>query len=1204
MKVNSCKPILKTVLGFVLVGLVVSLCLGIGNSPVVHAQGAAPTATLQPTRPYFTKNEITLSNGIQIEETIIDGPPTPPPGIARPSVDVPEGLSVQGTGTLSVPAYGWSFGCSATSGAMIAAYYDQNGYSNMYTGPTNGGVMPVDSNVWGTWTDGAGASYAQCPLTASRNGLDGRTTRGSIDDYWAAYNSAAQDPYITGGWAQHSLGDAIGDYMKTSQSAFGNSDGSTAFYNWTTDSTPLTCNDMVTYNVTQDGTYGRKLFYEARGYTVTDCYNQKTDNNGGGFTYEMYKAQIDAGRPVMLNLAGHTVVGVGYDSATNTVYIHDTWDFLAHPMTWGGSYSGMFLQSVSIVNLAPNSPPAVPTGISASDGTYPDRVSIAWNVSNSATYYQVYSNTSNSSSGASLLGSPAASPFNDTSATMGTSYWYFVKACNASGCSGFSASDSGFRALTAPTGVSATDGTYSDHVNITWNASNGATYYQVYRNTSNSSSGASLLASPAASPYNDAAATVGPTYWYFVKACSPSGCSGFSTSDSGYLAWAPSVTSITGDSPDPSFVNQSYTVSVNVTGSSGTPTGSVVVSDGSAGSCTITLSSGTGSCTLTTTTSGSKTLTATYSGSTIYNSSSNSAAHTVNKAVSITTLTNDTPDPSSVKQGYIVSATVSGAYGTPTGTVGISDGTGGSCTITLSSGAGSCALTSSSSGNKTLTAHYAGDNAYNPSSNTADHTVNKATSTTSIPSDTPDPSFVNQSYTVSVTVSGSYGTPTGTVIISDGSANCSVTLASGAGSCALSSITSGSKTLTATYSGDTTYNSSIKTTLHAVNLATSTTSIASDTPDPSFVNQGYTVSVLVSGPYGTPTGSVNISNGSASCPVTLVSGAGSCVLTSTVSGNKTLTASYSGDTAYKTSSNTTAHTVNKAASNTTITNHTPDPSIASQSYTVSITVSGSYGTPIGNVSISDGSGGNCSVTLSAGAGSCALTSTTSGSKSLTANYAGDTTYNTSSANATHTVNKAASITNLTNDTPNPSFVNQSYTVSVTVSGSYGAPTGMVGISDGTGGSCTASLTSGAGSCVLTSMTSGSKTLIATYSGNNIYGASNDSSTHTVNLSPSITSITYDKPDPSFVNQSYTVSVSVSGSYGIPSGSVEITDGKSICTTTLSGGAGACALASTTSGSKTLTATYSGGSTYNPSSNSTGHDVSEGGYQIFLPILIR
>jgi cell division septation protein DedD len=111
-----------------------------------------------------------------------------------------------------------------------------------------------------------------------------------------------------------------------------------------------------------DGTYGRKLFYEARGYTVTNCYNQSTDNIiGAGFSFAQYKAEIDAGRPVLLNLAGHTIVGVGYDNATNTVYLHDTWDYATHSMTWGGSYSGMQLQSVSIVNLQSGTPTSTPT---------------------------------------------------------------------------------------------------------------------------------------------------------------------------------------------------------------------------------------------------------------------------------------------------------------------------------------------------------------------------------------------------------------------------------------------------------------------------------------------------------------------------------------------------------------------------------------------------------------------------------------------------------------------------------------------------------------------------------------------------------------------------------------------------------------------------------------------------------------------------
>src|SRR5512136_3386749 len=99
--------------------------------------------------------------------------------------------------------------------------------------------------------------------------------------------------------------------MKTSQSAYGNTDGGTSFYGYNS-ATKLTCSSMGSI-AQRDGTYGRKLFYEARGYTVTDCFNQATDNRyTGGFSLANYKAEIDAGRPVVLNLAGHTIVGMGY----------------------------------------------------------------------------------------------------------------------------------------------------------------------------------------------------------------------------------------------------------------------------------------------------------------------------------------------------------------------------------------------------------------------------------------------------------------------------------------------------------------------------------------------------------------------------------------------------------------------------------------------------------------------------------------------------------------------------------------------------------------------------------------------------------------------------------------------------------------------------------------------------------------------------
>jgi len=65
-------------------------------------------------------------------------------------------------------------------------------------------------------------------------------------------------------------------------------------------------------------------------------------------------AEIDAGRPVMINVVGHTMVGVGYDNtSSNLMYIHDTWDYNTYTMIWGSSYAGMQHRAVSIVTLAP-----------------------------------------------------------------------------------------------------------------------------------------------------------------------------------------------------------------------------------------------------------------------------------------------------------------------------------------------------------------------------------------------------------------------------------------------------------------------------------------------------------------------------------------------------------------------------------------------------------------------------------------------------------------------------------------------------------------------------------------------------------------------------------------------------------------------------------------------------------------------------------
>ena len=224
MRIKINIQIRKVLLGFLLVEIVLFLCFGTSVSSAAHVQDSI---TLESSE-YYTVNAVTLSDGTVVEETIINGPPIPPPGfeLERQAVSLPEPDSAAGTNILTVPAFNWVFGCSAVSGAMIAGYYDRAGWPNMYTGPTNGGVMPLNNSSWPTWSDGY-TTYPNCPLIASKNGVDGRTTRGSIDDYWVQYGSYASDPYITNGWTQHTWGTAIGDYMKTSQSDYGSTDGST-----------------------------------------------------------------------------------------------------------------------------------------------------------------------------------------------------------------------------------------------------------------------------------------------------------------------------------------------------------------------------------------------------------------------------------------------------------------------------------------------------------------------------------------------------------------------------------------------------------------------------------------------------------------------------------------------------------------------------------------------------------------------------------------------------------------------------------------------------------------------------------------------------------------------------------------------------------------------------------------------------------------
>ena len=365
------------------------------------------------------------------------------------------------------------------------------------------------------------------------------------------------------------------------------------------------------------------------------------------------------------------------------------------------------------------------------------------------------------------------------------------------------------------------------------------------------------------------------------------------------IGQAPSVTTITGIVPaGSSVVGQPYTVSVSVSGF-GTPVGTVTVDDGAGASCNLVLPAT--SCALTSTTAGARTLTASYSGDTENLPSSGTAAYTIDRAPSSTSITSVAPNPPTAGSAYSVSVSVSG-FGTPLGNVTIDDGNGGSCVLNLP--ATSCNLNSTVAGALSLTASYAGDADNLPSSGTFAIVANQAATTTTL-SAAPDPAIVgmpvqltasvNQPSAVGVALGGSVDFLDGATPIPGCTA---VALVAGTAQCSTSFAATGVRNLRANYLGDANNLASTGTLdLTVDRVPTSTTLVV--TPNQVLRNTDVQLAIAVSGGVAPLSGTVSVtSNGVpiAECQnLILVADATSCQFRALLEGQFSLVATYSGD---------------------------------------------------------------------------------------------------------------------------------------------------------------------------------------------------------------------------------------------------------------------------------------------------------------------
>jgi hypothetical protein len=553
----------------------------------------------------------------------------------------------------------------------------------------------------------------------------------------------------------------------------------------------------------------------------------------------------------------------------------------------------------------------------------------------------------------------------------------------------------------------------------------------------------------------------------------------------------------------------------------------------------------------------------------------------------------------------------------PSGSVTFYNGGTSLGTASLSAGSASLSTSSLPGGSNSITAEYAGTSTFNASTSGA-ITVSVSSATVSTTTTlTASAASIAQNSTVTFTAnvkpaSGS-SNATGTITFYNGAAMLgSATLSAGAATFATSSLPVGSNSITAAYSGASSFNSStssaVSVSVNAAVVSTTTTLTSSSSTITQNLPVMLTATVKQNSGTTAPTGTLTFYHGTTSLgSATLSAGTASISTSALPLGTDSVSAAYSGAVAFNaSSSNIVAITVNPSSPSiiNTATTVTPSAtSIAQNSpLTVIVTVKQASGAtaPSGSVTIYNGSAIVGTGSVTAGTATLTISSLPTGTDTITAAYAGSSTFNPSTSGPVAiTVNPAVVSTSTTLTSSSASIApNSPITLTATVKQASGTtiPSGSVNFYNG--GSLIGTATLSAGSAVLTTsaLPSGTDSVTASYAGSSFFNPSASGAvTITVNSQPpstvavaTSTSLTSSAQQ---ADQGFTIALTAtvkpSSGATMPTGEVDFIVGKNtIGSANLANGVAYLATSTLPTGNDAITASYVGNSSFAASTSSS------------------